>query len=223
MSGRGKLFGVGVGPGDAELLTLKAVRLLKAADLIAIPQKDRDRCLALRIAEGAVPEVSAKPLLCLDMPMTRDKDLRERACDEAARQLTAALGEGRTVAFLTLGDPSVYSTYGYLHGRILSAGYEAEMVPGVPSFCAAAAALGTPLCLDGEGLRILPGRETEAETRVYMKGSAAQIKERLRAHPGPILGAVNVGMEGQRLYKNREEIPDDSGYFTLIITKETEL
>ena len=223
MTKKGKLYGVGVGPGDSELMTMKAVRLLGDCDMIAIPQGDRDRCVALSIAAKAVPEVLEKPILALDMPMTRDRALRERAIADAAERLTAALAAGKTVAFLTLGDPSVYSTYGYLHRRVLEKGCEAEMVPGVPSFCAAAAALGEPLCLDGEGLHILPGPPADGArpgTRVFMKGGVSELKQALRHHEGPVFAAQNVGMGEERLYGSLEEIPEDPGYFTLIIAKE---
>lgn len=223
MTRKGRLYGVGVGPGDPELMTLKAVRLIAASDIIAIPQRDRARCVALRIAAEAVPEALTKPTLALDMPMTRDKNVREQAYAAAAEQLTSVLEAGKTVVFLTLGDPTIYSTYGYLHGRMVRAGYEAEYVPGVPSFCAAAAALGEPLCEEGEGLHVLPGNGAEdgcSGTRVFMKGGVRERKQALRDHDGPILGAENVGMDGQRLYRSLEDIPEDTGYFTLIIAKE---
>ena len=221
MTRKGKLFGVGVGPGDPELMTLQAVRLLKACDAIAIPQRDADRCLALTIAAGAVPEIREKPLLALDMPMTRDREVREQAYAAAAAALTAVLDEGKDVAFLTLGDPTIYSTYGYLHQRVADGGYEAAFVPGVTSFCAAAAALHTPLCLDGGSLHILPGVEGPGPgTRVFMKGRAAGLKQVLLEHDGPVLGAENVGMDGERLFGSLADIPEDTGYFTLIIAKE---
>jgi precorrin-2/cobalt-factor-2 C20-methyltransferase len=223
MTEKGRLYGIGVGPGDAELLTLKAVRLIRSCDVIAIPQKDRDRCVSLRIAIKMVPEALDKPLLCLDMPMTRNKKVRESACAAAAERLISVLSTGKTVAFLTLGDPTVYSTYGYLHRRITQSGYAAEMIPGVPSFCAAAAALGEPLCMDEEPLHLLPGGPADAArpgTRVFMKGGVKALRERLRDHEGPILGARNVGMADQRLFRSLNDIPDDTGYFTLIIAKE---
>ena len=223
MTEKGRLYGVGVGPGDPELMTLKAVRLLQACDVVAIPQRDPARCTALRIAAEAVPAIGEKPILALNMPMTREKEVRERAYAAAAKALTVALDEGKTVAFLTLGDPTIYSTYGYLHRRVVSAGYEAAFVPGVPSFCAAAAALGEPLCLDGEGLHILPGANAEEAypgTRVFMKGGVSELKQVLQHHDGPVFAARNVGMAEERLYGSLEEIPEDPGYFTLIIAKE---
>ena len=224
MSGKGRLYGVGVGPGDPELLTLKAVRILGSCGTLAVPGRSLEKCAALRIAAGAVPEVLDKPVLFLDMPMTRDREARERACAAAADKLEAVLAEGRDVAFLTLGDPSVYSTFGYLRGRIVRAGYEAETVPGVTSFCAAAAALGEPLCLDSEPLHIIPGSAENfcSGTRVYMKGGARGLPRMPEDHDGPVFAASDVGMETQRLYRPGDEIPEDTGYFTLIIAKEKE-
>ena len=221
MTEKGRLYGVGVGPGDPELMTLKAVRLLQACDVVAIPQRDPARCTALRIAAEAVPAIGEKPILALNMPMTRETEVRERAYAAAAKALTVALDEGKTVAFLTLGDPTIYSTYGYLHRRVVSAGYEAAFIPGVPSFCAAAAALGEPLCLDEEPLHILPGASEAIQgTRVFMKGTVPNVRQTLKGHDGPVLGAENVGMADQRLYWSLEQIPVDTGYFTLIIAKE---
>lgn len=226
---KGRLYGLGVGPGDPELMTVKAVRLLKKCQLIAIPQKEASRCLALQIALQAVPEAAEKPILALPMPMIRDTAARERAYALAAEALVRALQAGQDVAFLTLGDPTIYSTYGYLHARVLSAGYEAQIVPGVPSFCAGAAALGVPLCLDGEELHLIPGGPSASDalaypgTKVFMKGGVPNLKEAILQSDGPVFAAEKVGMEGQRLFRAPKEIPENPGYFTLIIAKEKEL
>jgi len=226
---KGRLYGLGVGPGDPELMTVKAVRLLKKCQLIAIPQKEASRCLALQIALRAVPEAAEKPILALPMPMIRDTAARERAYALAAEALVRALQAGQDVAFLTLGDPTIYSTYGYLHAQVLSAGYEAQIVPGVPSFCAGAAALGVPLCLDGEELHLIPGGPSASDalaypgTKVFMKGGVPDLKEAILQSDGPVFAAEKVGMEGQRLFRAPKQIPEDPGYFTLIIAKEKEL
>ena len=89
-----------------------------------------------------------KTILLFDMPMTYDRQARNASHDAAADALCALLDEGKTVVFLTLGDPTVYSTYWYVHKRVAARGYAAELVPGVPSFCAAAAAMGRALCDD---------------------------------------------------------------------------
>lgn len=222
---KGVIYGIGVGPGDPELLTLKAARLLRECDVVAIPQ-EREKCFALRIAEGAVPELSEKPVLELVMPMTRDKDARAKAQDAAAAALAAEVQEGRRVVFLTLGDPSVYSTWGYLLQRLSEAGCTAETVPGVPSFCAAAAALGVPLCEDREELHLLPGGAKAEEalkypgTKVFMKGQLPALLNAASELDQPLAGAENCGTGQEKLYHSLEEIPADAGYYTLIIAKE---
>ena len=134
-----KLYGVGVGPGDPELMTLKAVRAIRECDVIAIPGSGQKINAAYTIVKKAVPEVEEKELAEIPMPMTRDSRKLEESHRAGTEQITAYLDQGKSVAFLTLGDPSVYSTYMYIHHRIVSRGYAAEMIPGIPSFCAAAA------------------------------------------------------------------------------------
>ena len=135
---RGILYGVGVGPGDPELLTLKARRILSEADVIAVPDKGAGEKTALNIVKDYIQD---KPLHTCAAPMVRDQAVLDRVRDSIAAELCGLLEEGKTVAFITLGDPSIYSTYLYIHRRVLAAGYEAKMVPGVPSFCAVAAQL----------------------------------------------------------------------------------
>ena len=139
---RGTLYGLGVGPGDPELLTLKAVRLLREADVIAAPDKGSGEKTALTIVKDYI---QGKPLLPCVTPMVRDQKVLDATHDQIADSICALLEEGKNVAFITLGDPTVYSTYMYVHRRVLERGYEAVLVPGVPSFCAAAARLGRSL------------------------------------------------------------------------------
>ena len=110
---KGILYGVGVGPGDPELLTAKAIRLLRECDAIAAPKSADGRQTALDIASPYIGQ--DKTILLLDMPMTHDRQARNASHDAAADALCALLDEGKTVVFLTLGDPTIYSTYWYVH------------------------------------------------------------------------------------------------------------
>ena len=100
----GILYGVGVGPGDPELLTCKAVRIIRQADVIALPAETKENCVAYRIARGAVKEIDEKEFLFIPMPMTKDRAVLKESHDNGARAVEACLREGKQVAFLTLGD-----------------------------------------------------------------------------------------------------------------------
>ena len=153
---KGTFYGVSVGPGDPELLTLKAARVLKACPVVAAPRTREGRSLALDIARGAV-DLTEKSLLFLDFAMSRSEHTLADTHRLAARQVLEQLAAGLDVALLTLGDVSVYSSFCYVMDLVRAAGYEAVMIPGVPSFCASAAALGRSLTEMNEPLHILPG------------------------------------------------------------------
>ena len=224
---RGILYGIGAGPGDPELLTLKAVRCLKEADVIAAPGKDVRDAVAFRIAVQAVPEILEKELLPIDMPMVMDRKVMETAHRAGAAMLEQVLEQGKTVAFITLGDPTVYSTFTYLEAQVRKDGFRTVYVSGVTSFCAAAAALRVPLAEWQEPFHIIPAvhRKPEElfgrENCVIMKSGRRlkEMKEFLKASGRQTYAAVNVGMEDEALYRTAEEIPDNAGYFSLIITK----
>ena len=107
----GILYGVGVGPGDPELMTLKAVRLIKENEIIALPGPVARETVAYQIAEKAVPELAEKTLLSVDMPMTHDKEEMNRNHEQAADMIETYLKQGQNVIFLTLGDPTICLFY----------------------------------------------------------------------------------------------------------------
>ena len=224
----GILYGVGTGPGDPELMTLKAVRVLKEADLIAAPGKDVRETAAFRIAAQAVPEIEKKELLPIEMPMVMDREVLEDKHRAGAKILEDQLAEGKKIAFITLGDPTVYSTFSYLEKRVRADGFRTEYVSGVTSFCAAAAALRVPLAEWQEPVHIIPAVHKRPGELLYpgncvlmksgwrLKDVKAYLGEQGRA----VWMGVNVGMPGETLYRSLEEIPDETGYFALIIAKE---
>ena len=111
---KGTLYGVGVGPGDPELMTLKAARMIRENEIIAVPGADVKDTVAYKIAVQAVPELADKELLPIYMPMTHDAKELEENHEKGAKALEACLDQGKNVVFLTLGDPCVYSTFSYL-------------------------------------------------------------------------------------------------------------
>ena len=225
---RATAYCVGVGPGDPELLTLKALRLLRETRVVAVPGKTAEDSVAYRIALGALPELAGKELAAVDMPMTRDREALRQAHIAGAKQLEAYLDRGENVVFLTLGDPTVYCTFSYLQHILEADGYAVELVPGVPSFCAAAARLGTPLTEWDEPLHVLPALHRAEDvcslpgTCVLMKSgrSMPAVKAALRESGRRVVAAENCTMPGEKLYFDLDAIPDDAGYFSLLIAKE---
>lgn len=136
---RGTLVGIGTGPGDPELLTLKALNAIKNCDVLAIPDSGKGESAAYQIVKRAWPDVEGKPAICVPMPMTHNLAALRASHRQAADAVEAQLDAGKSVGFITLGDPTVYSTYMYVHELVVADGYEARIVSGVPSFCAASA------------------------------------------------------------------------------------
>ena len=223
----GIAYGVGVGPGDPELMTQKAIRIIRENQVIAVPGKEDRESIAYKIAVAMVPELAQKELVPIPMPMVRDRELLQEAHIRGARLIENYLDQGKNVVYLTLGDPSVYCSFSYLQQILLSDGYAVETVPGVPSFCAAAARLNLPLVEWDEPLHVVPAAQEADEalrgpgTCVLMKSSRqmADIKVLLRGSEKEVFAVENCGMEAEKLYRGVETLPDDAGYLSLIIAK----
>lgn len=226
----GKLYGVGVGPGDPELLTLKAVKIIHACEVIAVPGKVPREAVAYKIAHSACPEIEGRELLGIHMPMTKDERELEKSHEAGALILESTLKQGKDVAFLTLGDPCIYSTYLYLHQRILGKGYEAELISGVPSFCAASAKANLGLGRGAEQLHVIPASYHTEEslklpgTKILMKAGKqlGKVKEQLKDSGTQVIMVENCGMSGERIHYGVQEMPDSAGYYTILFVKEDE-
>lgn len=246
----GKFYGVGVGPGDPELITLKAVRCIQESDIIAMAvskpdtlevffqeengqkndkyEKLLESCIAYQIVHAVCPEIEEKPKLFLPMPMMKEKEALKQIHDVCAEKTMEFLQQGKQVAFLTLGDPTVYSTCLYVEKRISRAGFETEFIPGITSFCAAAARLGICLAENKEEIHIIPASYQVEDslklpgTKILMKtGSKMPFVKKAIAEQGLDVRMVeNCGMETERVYHGAEEIPDQAGYYSLLILKE---
>ena len=217
---KGILYGVSVGPGDPELMTLKAVRIIKEADVIALPHSEKEKCTAYNIAVQAVPEIDEKEILLVPMPMTKDRAELKKAHENGAAKIKAELDKGKNVAFLTLGDVTVYSSCQYVYQPVKEEGYKTELVSGVTSFCAAAAKLDKPLVSGRERLHIIPATYNTDELehldgiKVFMK-PGKNIEELKKLD---ICGVENCGMENEKIYLSSEDI-GETGYYTLFIVK----
>jgi len=223
----GTLYLVGVGPGDPELLTLKAARLLGAAEVIAYPQAGDDGALAFDIARAHLnPDALRLPVR---LPMTPERAPAQAAYEAAAAAILAHLSDGRDVAWLCEGDPLFYGSAMYLLSRL--AGHApVVVVPGVTSLTAAAAAIGRPLAARNEVLKVLPAPLPDNALRPELLAAPAVaiIKvgrhfDRIRAllvETGHAAGAMVVEhatTERQRLTPLGEFAHDERPYFSTIL------
>lgn len=171
----GKLFGVGVGPGDPGLVTLKAVEVIRRVPTVAYPvNREGAASRAFDAVAGHLPETTTRlPLL---MPMTRDRLLLDAAHDAAVEAVIAAAADGSDVACLALGDPLFYSTFGYIAERFPG---KVEVVGGVSALSAMAAALGQPLADGDTPLVVVTGKAHDAlVSALAMDASVVIIKPR---------------------------------------------
>lgn len=221
----GTLYGVSVGAGDPEQMTLKAERIINECYVIAAPVTSNEKSAALSIAEQ-VCDISGKTIVNLKFTMSRDREILRKSHEDIASALIEYLDYGEDIAYITIGDISVYSTFSYIAEIIRSRGYTVETCAGVPSFCAAASAVGEPLVLGAEPLIVIPAGCEDLEklcslngTKVNMKSgrSIADIKAKLCGKQA--FAVENCGYPDQRIYESLDEIGDDCGYFTTIVIK----
>ena len=231
----GILYGIGVGPGDPDLITIKAAKILNRVDIVfAAASTKNNHSLAVNIASEHIPDSTAVEML--RFPMTSDKDETRRAWKEHAQTIIAELEKGRNVAFLTLGDSMTYSTYGYIlkYVQTLAPHLEVQTVPGITSYQAAAARLNTPLVEGEESLMVVSGvtggnrlRELSGkpENVVFLKAyrNVPDIKAAIEETGtyASCVGVKNCSQSSEIIINDISELsqmkPD---YWTLIISKQ---
>lgn len=227
---KGKFYGVGVGPGDPELMTLKAVRVIREVDVVAVPNIGHKRQTAFEIAKE---QLEGKQLLDCVTPMSQDRSAAEAAYVKIADDVCALLDEGKSVAYLCLGDVAVYSTYFYVHDIVVARGYDTEVVPGVTSFSAVAAKLGMSLCEGPERLLVAPVMASDVDdvldvsaTKVFMKSGRAigelcdKLAERRLLDNASMV--ANCGLPDEKAFPSLADVAldADSDYFSVVIVKE---
>ena len=230
---KGTFYGVSVGPGDPELLTLQAVRLIRQCPVLAAPQTSSGQMLALDIARSALGEaLNGKTIVPLHFAMSRDPAVLAASHKEAAQAVRPFLDAGQDVAMLNLGDVSIYATFGYLQSLLQAEGYATAMAAGVPSFCAAAARLNVPLTGGMDvPLTVAPGgwagRVLETPgTKVLMKTGRQlpALLDTLRQAGKLKKSALvcNCGLPDEQVYpdlsRSQPDVP--AGYFATVLVKE---
>jgi precorrin-2/cobalt-factor-2 C20-methyltransferase len=156
---RGVFYGVGVGPGDPELMTMKAVRLIQQCDLVTYLSSENGNSMARTIAASALKDRirPGQQEQAIVMPMCESREVANSVYDEASRLIAGHLDKGEQVVFLCQGDPFFFGSFSYLYDR-LADNYQVEIVPGISSINASAAICGKPLGLLAENIAIISGR-----------------------------------------------------------------
>ncbi len=184
----GTLYGLGVGPGDPELITLKAWRIISHVPVIAYPAANGTDSLARRIASPFIPEDVTE--LAIPVPMRVEREPAQEVYDEAARAIAHHLDQDRDVAFLCEGDPLFYGSFAYLLTR-LAKDYATEVVPGITSITACAAAINRPLAARNDILKVLPGTLDASRLKMEIAEADAIAIMKVGQHFVKIRGVLN--------------------------------
>jgi precorrin-2/cobalt-factor-2 C20-methyltransferase len=235
----GRLYVVGVGPGDPELLTLKAARIINGAGCICVPKgREEGASLALSIVEKAV-DLTGKEIVEAYFPMVKTRGSQPGAELDAQWTGTVAaildrLDRGIDTAFITIGDPGIYSTFFYVHERLLAErpGLSIEVVPGISSINASAARMGLPLGLGDERIAILPANYLADLDGILGRFSCVVLMKVYKVFDEVVASLTRLGLLDHAVYVSRAGMEDervctdlttlkaeDLDYFSLIIVK----
>ncbi|MBE1237848.1 precorrin-2 C(20)-methyltransferase [Phaeovibrio sulfidiphilus] len=232
----GQLFGLGVGPGDPELMTLKSLRLLKDSPVVAYLAARGRKGRALSIVEGFLSDSQERlplvyPVTTESLPSTAAYDaLIRQFYDESAEVLATRLQAGQNVALVCEGDPFFYGSFMYFHDRLADR-FPTTVVPGVCSVLACAAGLGTPLVYRNQTLSVLSGVLPEEELKARLRGAEAAAIMKLGTNYRKVRAVIrDLGLLDHALYAERatmadqrlcalKDLPEDENvpYFAMIL------
>jgi precorrin-2/cobalt-factor-2 C20-methyltransferase len=223
---KGKFYGIGVGPGDPELLTIKATKILGHIDVVAVPESKKEAgSVALDIARPYLK--AGVEIITLTFPMIRDQAAKAKIRRDNALLIATEIGAGRNVAFLTLGDPMLYSTYIYLLENMADTGIDIVSVPGIYSFSAISNLLNHPLVKGDEGLAVISAFDAAEwpnlksfQSIVCMKVSsyAQPLYDALKSSPSlTFLMVTDAGKASQTISTNIDDLLGQVPYFTTVI------
>lgn len=211
-----KLYGIGTGPGDKELLTLKAVKTIEKSDVIFAPN-NKGKNMAI---DTAIDFIGDKKVVLIDLPM--GKVTREDYIN-AAKIIRSEIPEEGVGSFLTIGDPMIYSTFIYIMNELEKEDIETEIISGIPSFVAAAGESKTPLTVKGESFLLCDELDEEL---INMVDSIALLKtvrskentlDLFEKHTFNYKYIKRVSTVEQEILEDREEILKDKDYLSLIL------
>ena len=203
----GTLFGVGLGPGDPDLMTLRAARLIGAAKVVAYPTLAGGDSFARSIAAHLIGDDADE--IVMDVPMTVERAPAQAAYDKGAAQIAARLEAGDDVVVLCEGDPFFYGSFMYLFARLADR-FQTEIVPGVTSVTACAARARRPLVARNERLTVLPGPLPEDELRARIEGAESVAIMKVGRHLPKIRGVIEaLGLVDKATYIERASLPEE--------------
>jgi precorrin-2/cobalt-factor-2 C20-methyltransferase len=227
----GILYGVGVGPGDPDLITLKAHKVLQAAPVIAYPAPLAGDSLARTIAAPHIP--AGRREIIIRMPLDPKRFPDRTAYDDAAGEIATVLRGGEDVAVICEGDPFFYGSFMYLFSR-LQGEFSVQVVPGISSLTACAAASLTPLAARNEVLSILPAPMAEDDLRRHLQRTEAAAIIKLGRHAPKVYGVLreldlldqakyvaHATMPGEKVQNLRDVDPADVPYFAMILVRKS--
>ncbi len=223
----GRLIGIGVGPGDPELLTVKAIKSIRNAPVIAYVSANGRPSMARQIAAehltGSAREIK------ITLPMHPMPEIAQSAYDEGASRISTELEQGRDVAVLCEGDPMFYGSFGHLFQRLADR-YPTEIVPGVSSVMAAAAAARRPLVFGAASFAVLPATMTRGLLAARLKAVDSAVILKLGGHFDKVREVLDeLGLAGDAVYVERASSSEqqvapldqldqlEAPYFSLII------
>ncbi|MEH6358073.1 MAG: precorrin-2 C(20)-methyltransferase [Pseudomonadales bacterium] len=232
----GTFIGVGVGPGDPELITLKALRAIRKADVISYIANDKGESQAKYIAREALEEVKdGQQEIPVCMPMCNDRNIANGVYDKAASEIREQLEQGHNVVFICEGDPLFFGSFTYLLER-LEDDCPCQVIPGISSINSASAALRHPLTMLKESLVVVSGRHSDEQLReallqhdsvVIMKAGRARprilvlLKETNRLGEARYL--ENIGRRDEIIFEDMSALDEEEGpYFSLFIVTRSE-
>jgi precorrin-2/cobalt-factor-2 C20-methyltransferase len=226
----GKFYGIGIGPGDPELLTLKSIRLLRSVDVVVVPESRSEKgSFALEIVAGHLGENTE--ILTLTFPMIKDEAEKVIHRRENSLKIKRYLDDGKDVAFLTIGDPMLYSTYIYMLEFLSGDDQEIETIPGITSFCAISSSLNMPLASQNQNIGIISlNKETDIESFILKFDNLVIMKARMdKDRLADILNkykdnidvviATKCGTSDESISYDTNDLYGDIQYLTTVIVK----
>jgi precorrin-2/cobalt-factor-2 C20-methyltransferase len=233
MSASGTLYGVGMGPGDPQLLTLKACEVIRSVDVLAYPVNGSGTSVARSIAADVIPEGAAE--LAIHLPMKVERGPAQDAYDNVAKTISDHLREGRNIAYLCVGDPLYYGSFMYLAARLAEA-QKIEVVPGITSLSACAARTLTPLGGRNDILSVVPATLDEGALKSAIAGADIAVIIKVGRHFGKVRDVLredgllsravileSATGENERVTPLADVKEDEAPYFSTILVRRRDL